>query len=373
MNIALVIFPIHASHGCILQTFALATTLRQMGHKVTVIDRQWNKPSFVRICMQAAKVLLKKITCGYAGSFMVDLDKKMILSELQSFINRHLGDREVLYSNPKYEDLKNFNAFIVGSDQTWRPKYVSDVTCYYLGFIPKEANVKRIAYAPSFGTDEWEYSPELTATCKDLVKRFDAVSVREVSGVKLCKDHYGIDAKHVLDPTMLLNREDYLAATDLEMRDDNVLSYYLLDSSKLKMSVVNKVCTEFNMQSIQINTDTENVNAHLRDRIAPSIEKWVGGFAHSRFIVADSFHATVFAIIFNRPFITIANTKRGLSRFESILTIFGLQERMIFDVDDVTDELLHSSIDWCNVNNILNKEQEKSKKFLINNLQYYNS
>lgn len=71
------------------------------------------------------------------------------MSELQTFIDRYLHDRVISYSTPSYTKLKDFDAFIVGSDQTWRPKYVSDATYYYLGFIPSNAKVKRVAYAPS--------------------------------------------------------------------------------------------------------------------------------------------------------------------------------------------------------------------------------
>ena len=90
MNIALIIFPIHASHGCILQTFALATTLRQMGHKVTIIDRQWDKLSYLRVCLHAAKIVAKKIVCGYEGGLTISVENKLIMSELQTFIDLSL-------------------------------------------------------------------------------------------------------------------------------------------------------------------------------------------------------------------------------------------------------------------------------------------
>ena len=369
MNIALIIFPIHASHGCILQTYALASTLKQMGHKVTIIDRQWDKPSFVRVCKHAARVLASKITRGYEGGFTDASDKKIIMSELQTFVDKHLIDRVILYSNPRYDDLSKYDAFVVGSDQTWRPKYVSDVTYYYLGFVLKEAKVKRLAYAPSFGTDEWEYSPELTATCKELIERFDAISVREESGVSLCKEHFGIDVKHVLDPTMLLSKEDYLTVCSLEMHDNNVLSYYMLDNSDSKMAIVNKVCSVLNLQNNRINTETENGNAPLYERVAPSIEKWISGFAHSKFIITDSFHATVFAIIFNRPFITIANAGRGLTRFLSLLEMVGLEHRMVFNSEDITEDLLYEQIDWKSVNDKLKDKRQLSINFLYKSLQ----
>lgn len=368
MNIALIVFPIHASHGCILQTFALQQILRHEGHEVTIIDRQWNKPSFLYKCKYAARVLGKKIFVGYDGNLTVASNNKMIMSQMQPFISKNFDNRIILFSNPKYDKLKKYEAYIVGSDQTWRPKYVSDVKYYYLGFIPKDANVKRIAYAPSFGTDEWEYSPELTATCKYLIERFDAVSVREESGVSLCKDHYCIAAEYVLDPTMLLTKEDYLAACGLEMRDEDILSYYLLDNSESKMAIVRQVCSELNLQGNRVNTETENPSAPIKQRVAPSIEKWIGGFAHSKFIIADSFHATVFAILFNKPFITIANTERGLARFLSLLSMVGLERRLVFSIDDLTADLINEEIEWNSVNERLSHKRQLSIDFLHNNL-----
>lgn len=366
MKIALIIFPIHPSHGCILQTFALQQIMLHAGHEVTIIDRKWDKPSILSNFKDLVNVLIKRIR-GKEAYLKSKIDK-LLMTELDRFVDACIKNRKVYYTNPGFDELKDFEAFIVGSDQTWRPKYVSDVTYYYLGFIPKDANVKRIAYAPSFGTDEWEYSPELTATCKYLIERFDAVSVREESGVSLCKDHYCIDAEHVLDPTMLLTKEDYLAACGLEMRDEDILSYYLLDNSESKMAIVRQVCSELNLQGNRVNTETENPSAPIKQRVAPSIEKWIGGFAHSKFIIADSFHATVFAILFNKPFITIANTGRGLARFLSLLSMVGLERRLVFSIDDLTADLINEEIEWNSVNERLSHKRQLSIDFLHNNL-----
>lgn len=367
MKIALIIFPIHPSHGCILQTFALQQVLLKDGHEVTIIDRQWDKPGIFSRC----KDVLKFITGKISGKqiFLRSKTQDILMSELMTFVNRNIDNRIVYKSNPQYSGLKEFDAFIVGSDQTWRPKYVSDVTYYYLEFVPKEANVKRIAYAPSFGTDEWEYSPKLTAYCKELIQRFDAVSVREESGVKLCNEMYNVEATHVVDPTMLLEKDDYIKATNTNFQYDNIASYYLLDSSQEKLSIVKAVCDSLGLKPHRVNTETENSNAPVNLRIAPSIEKWIDGFARSKFIIADSFHATVFAILFNKPFITIANTGRGLSRFESILGKLGLRNRLIFKADDLTENLITGSVDWELVNSCLRQERSRSLKFLIENLK----
>ena len=80
----------------------------------------------------------------------------------------------------------DFDAFIVGSDQVWRRLYMPDIYREYLSFA-EGWNVRRISYAASFGTEEWEYSPLETTECRRLLQKFDAVSVREASGVSLCK------------------------------------------------------------------------------------------------------------------------------------------------------------------------------------------
>ena len=81
----------------------------------------------------------------------------------------------------------------------------------YLAFAKDWKQIKRIAYAASFGTDKWEYTLEETRECAALLKLFDAVSVREASAVQLCKNYFQIKAVHLLDPTLLLSKEDYLS------------------------------------------------------------------------------------------------------------------------------------------------------------------
>ena len=108
---------------------------------------------------------------------------------------------------------KKFDAYIVGSDQVWNPGYFTflfdtDINNAYLGFT-KNWNVKRIAYAASFGKESWEYSDQQTVICKKNIQCFDAISVREDSAIKLCQKYFNVTASHVLDPTMLLTVQDY--------------------------------------------------------------------------------------------------------------------------------------------------------------------
>lgn len=100
--------------------------------------------------------------------------------------------------------------------------------------------MKRLSYAASFGTDKWEFTPQQTAICSPLAQKFDLVTVREGSGVKLCKDHLGVNAVHVLDPTMLLTKEDYISLIEAEKEPQaaGTLFYYILDPASKKTAFI---------------------------------------------------------------------------------------------------------------------------------------
>lgn len=371
MNLALVIFPFHPSHGCILQTFAIYTKLKELGHDVTIINRKNQPISDMAAFRRGLSNLKSKMRGTYQGPvFYRGNSPKVIMQNLQPFIDTVFGgDVKTVYSRHETCGLiqsKSFDAYIVGSDQVWRPKYVPDVYHYFLDFVPVDSKAKRIAFCPSFGTDEWEYSAEQTERCKTLLGHFNGVAVREESGVKLCEDEFNKTAVHLLDPTVLLKPEDYKQAVKLKLQDSpgNVLSYYYLDNTEEKLRILHRISGTLKCKKNRVNTETENNNARLRDRIAPSLQTWIGGFANSRFVVADSFHATMFAILFNTPFITVANKERGLSRFESLLKTFGLEGRMVTSIEGVTDELIQAKIDWPHVNSILDSEREHSISFL---------
>lgn len=375
MNVALVIFPFHPSHGCILQTFAIYSKLKEMGHNVTIINRRNQSISDIAAFKRGISNLKSWMRGTYRGPvFYSGNAPKAIMQNLQPFIDTVFGeDVKTVYSRQETCGLAqsdSFDAYIIGSDQVWRPKYVPDVYHYYLDFVPEVSKARRIAFCPSFGTDKWEYSEEQTERCKLLIGRFNRVAVREDSGVKLCEEMFNRTAVHLLDPTVLLKPEEYSKAVSLNSHEipDNILSYYYLDNTREKLEILHRISQVLGSKENRINTETENRNAKLRDRIAPSLQTWIGGFAKSRFVVADSFHATMFAILFNTPFITVANKERGLSRFESLLKTFELEERMVTSIDGVTDDLIQATIDWERVNNSLQNERERSMDFIITSL-----
>lgn len=270
----------------------------------------------------------------------------LTVQHTRPFVERYIPKVEV----KRYEDLQegDWDGFVVGSDQIWRPAYnIGNEANTYLAFARKW-NIKRVAYAASFGTDQWEMSPKLTEQCRNLISLFDYVSVREASGVDLCRKYLGIEADNVVDPTLLLPREAYEKIVEnahVPVSSGTLLTY-VLDETKEKQAVVERVIEQYALKPFRVNSRFEDSTAPVEERIQPPVEQWLRGFMDARMVVTDSFHACVFSIIFNRPFVVVGNEGRGLSRFHSLLSLFGLEDRLVTSPADMPA----NDIDWAEVN-----------------------
>ena len=352
MKVALVVFPLHYSHGCILQTFALYSKLKELGCEVTIYDRQPDKENIIIGGKKVVKRIAKRLLRRYRGPiFFNGYYPKAIMQEQQHFIDRFRKDVVTIYStNELSESVEEgkFDAIVVGSDQTWRPRNVPNVMDYWLEFA-KELKLRKVAYAPSFGVDIWEYSEEQTVECSDLARRFNGLSVREESGVKLCRDHLKVAALHVLDPTMLWTKAFYIPFAEEKPLKEGGVNCYFLDKDENKNVIASTIARKLGLSITQINTKTEDSNAPVKERMAPSIEKWLAGFHYGDFIVVDSFHAMVFSILFEKSFIVIGNKRRGLARFESLLGELGIMERLITEDDNDYLKIAMKPISWDDV------------------------
>ena len=191
---------------------------------------------------------------------------------------------------------------------------------------------------------------------------FDAVSVREASGVTLCKQYLDIDAVHLLDPTMLLSADDYrdvVKKSEIKCREKGGVLVYVLDMTAEKQNFIEEFCKQKELQAFYVGKEV--------DCVLPSIESWLDGFDAADYVITDSFHGSVFSIIFNKPFISIGNKARGLSRFNSLLSIFNLEDRLV-DLDESVEMPSMPDTDWSKVNAIMKEWQEKSINFLKTNL-----
>ena len=372
MRIGILTLPLHTNYGGILQAYALQTVLERMGHEVVVFDTP-NKaflPPLWKLPLSFSKRIVLKFLGKTNRVFIERYNNKVrsvITQHIQPFVDTYLH-RKVIRS---FKDLKqeDYDAIIVGSDQVWRIIYFprlwlgQQIENAYLDFA-KNWNIKRIAYAASFGTENWEYDEEQTKKCKNLLRKFDAVSTREVDGVKLCKAKFEVDAHHVLDPTMLLSMDDYMALFQKANtpKSEGTLLNYVLDETEEIDCLINKVATDKHLVPFAVNNPFEYDDSKpLQQRIKPSVETWLRGFSDAKFVMTDSFHACVFSILFKKQFAVIGNKVRGLSRIESLLECLGIEDRIVEDSNQVM-QLPQINYDLVYVK--LEQFRKKSWKFL---------
>lgn len=374
-KIAILTQPLKANYGGILQNYALSEFLKKHGYKVKTINRVEKNPnSKLKIIASNLKrylisYLIKKNTLN-------PIKERKIFENQSNFIRNYIDltttiDNSIALKN--HFKKENYDIVIIGSDQVWRPSYSPNIFNYYLDFLESNTNILKLAYASSFGTSEWEYSIDETKKCARLAKKFEAISLREKSGVKLSKQHLGVRAEWVLDPTMLLEREDYLQlASKVNISKRKGVFSYILDENDAISKIINKVKDELGLESFTNQPNcrgTNNFDKKLEDLIYPPVEGWIKAFVQAEFVITNSFHGTIFCLIFNKPFITIVNKERGAARFHSILGEFKLENRLIQENEiDELNKILSTKVDFSYANNRLNELKTHSQEFLINNL-----
>lgn len=373
MKIGILTLPLHTNYGGILQAYALQTVLRRMGHEVVTIDH----PKHMDIDCFLLLEYLKRIIYRYIFGRNIDIfaervynqNQVIIESKIRPFINQYIKTK--IIKSFKQISSKDYDAIIVGSDQVWRPMYFSglfkcSIDNAFLSFA-NGWNIKRISYAASFGTDDWEYSEDQTQVIKKLISSFDAVSVREQNGIKLCEKYCGCEnVKWVLDPTMLLSKEDYERLIPQGMKAPGDLMCYVLDEKQEISDFIQKIEKSYHLTAFCANI-VNNPHVPIEQRIQPPVEQWIAGFRDTKLVVTDSFHACVFSILFHKPFIVVGNKERGYSRFESLLKLFNLENRLIDSVKQFDDSMLNPLSN--DVYSKLKEYRTISMNFLINALK----
>lgn len=349
-----------SNYGGMLQAYALQSSIKSLGYDVQTtftkgpLFRRLVK-SFpgtqllLRILKKRPKVNNSKITTRFTQEF-VDNYIRMIAFDKAYWIAK----------------FNRYDAYVTGSDQVWRSTYTY-VPHNMLNFAP--GNTIKISYAGSFGKDDLsEYGSDLVDKTKKLAKRMTALSMREATGVDIAKKDWNVDAIQSVDPTLLVSRSDYLsvinAAKDRTYKSPGEVFSYVLDPALDKQGIASSIAKSLKLKLFTVIDSDENSGKPM-----PPVEQWLKSFRDSRYVVTDSFHGTVFSIIFNKPFIAIGNKERGLARFTSLLKMFGLEDRLVTSVDDVTEELINKPIDWNAVNAKIKSEQKRSFDYLKKHLR----
>jgi hypothetical protein len=345
-KVGILSLPYDANYGWVLQHYALYKIIKLYGHEPISICRKWNRPGSRPIAYHIKKFIYYNLLSRNIFNFY----KKNINNRTEIF-----DSQESLTNITRYD----LEAIVVGSDQVWRTEFTSLVgNNFFLDFVESK-KISKLSYAASFGTDEWIEGTNRTAVVKTLLDDFDYISVREISGIDLCKKEFEIKVESVVDPTLLLNKDQYneLIDSEVSLFQKPTLITYILDHNKSKSNLVTLISKSLTLAQFHLYPKRKKIWSYFI-----RVEKWLGAFRDCDFVITDSFHGTVFAIIYNKQFITIANKERGLTRFTSLLNLFNLSSRLVFMSDQIDiNKLINDRIDFKPINGLVKKEQERSK------------
>ena len=311
--------PHHQNIGNVLLKYSIFITLSKNGFEPYIIGRQFKKANIT--------VLKKLVNLRIISNF----------SEIKE---------------------KDYNILMVNSDQTWR-KWNGDF--YDVAFLKfaKNWRIHKFIYATSIGFKDWKFNKEDEKIAKNLLKNFTGISVREKSLSNLIKKHLGIKADFVLDPTLLIDKKYYLKIIEnyrsFPINEKFILTY------KLKHNQLKKKMNSFiNKAKGKLNLKIYNVNRHKNEYI----EKFIYGINNCKAVITDSFHGTVFSIIFNKPFITFK--RKNDERLKSLSDLLEIKDRIIDHEEEPDLSLLLKPL--CINKQRLNKMKLKSLHFIKNNL-----
>lgn len=319
----------------------------------------------------------------------------MIKMKFDKKLNKELG-KNIQIRDKKYEEFKKefnlskscldykgleelaeekYSDVIVGSDQLWLP--VNVVADYYtLNWVPEKIN--KISYATSFGVSS--IPKKYNEQYKKFLKRINHLSVREESGVKLIKKIANIDAKLVCDPTILLTKEEWesVAVKDRIIKEKYIFCYFL-GSNIEHRKFAERLKKETECKIVSLNHADEYVKySDLFADITPydvGPKEWINLIQNAEYICTDSFHGTVFSILFNKTFFdfrrhNIKNKNSTNSRIDSLLNVAGInKERILLGTEEI-NEVLKYKIDYKKVNENITRFREESKNWLLNSLEW---
>lgn len=351
---AIITFHRALNYGAVLQAFALEQALAALGVYAEVLDyrcphiERIYRPFDTRHCKDRSSKIKKCIQ-----SFWLVKKRR----QFNQFILKRLHVSECCRTKADLQKTASeFEAVITGSDQVFNPEATGADYSYFLDFVKKDT--KKIAYGASLGYNT--FPEQYTAECTKYLRTFDAVSIREKSACGEVSHLTGKTVRNVLDPTLLLSREQWLGIARLPRRlPGKYVLVYMMEGCKYTIEKARAMANRKGCKLVLINPTLKQRLA-CRDFVmysAASPEEFVGMFAEAEAVVTNSFHGAAFALIFQKEFYAEASNTQKAARIRDLLALFDLQGRLL--PHSGTKEL-----DWEKIRVLLLGEREKSISWL---------
>ena len=363
MKVAIYTITNGTNYGNKLQNYALQRVLEK---KDIEVETLLNKCSAFDFKLSLKDILKRKID-GYKAKKKNAKYKKVIEGREKSFEefkSKYIKFSDIVinnnYDSPEIND--RYDYFVCGSDQIWNPNFLSNANANFLSFAKEE---KRIAYAPSIAVDE--VPKKRVEEYTNYFKMIPHMSVREKQGAKIIKDLTNMDVPVLLDPTMLLTKEEWEQLEEKPNLDYNLDEPYMLTCFLGKISKERKqffvdISEKFGLKLINL-TQLDYEKEYM---LNPSHFLYL--VHNAKLMITDSFHACVFSILYNTPFYVLQREDVWLSmnsRMDTLLGTFNLKDRKTNEnIDNISLEC-----DYTHIQEILEYERKRSEEFLNNALK----
>ena len=347
-----------ANYGSIIQAYATQKVIEDLGYECDIINyvREDEKDRNI------SKTLLKN-SAKWNKNFVTRMIFKIIQDPNYYISYKKFCKfrKKLLKETIEYntiEQLKNnlpdADIFCTGSDQVWGPIGTSEYDeAYFLKFVPNDK--KTIAYSSSFGKKDNNKS--VIGNLKYLLSDYSKLLVREDTAVDIIKNAGFENVEQVVDPVLLLKDVDFdKIIEEPKIKEDYILVYQLHDNKKFE-KYTQKIAKEKNMKLIRVSPSLTNFFKCGKTVYLPTPREFLGYIKNAKFIITDSFHGTAFSLIFNKKFVDIP-PQNGITRIESVLRVFGLENRLVKNYDEY--DILDKDIDYDRVNAIIDAQRLSS-------------
>ncbi|MCB2289992.1 polysaccharide pyruvyl transferase family protein [Clostridium sp. CS001] len=367
MNIGIVTFHCPINYGAILQAKALTLVLEKMGYKCEIINYRLEDDFKSHTSIFEKNANLRSVIKNIIRLFYYkDLSTK--IERFKYFYENYLPVTKKIYKSFSELNKEKFkyDIYICGSDQIWRPikdKFIDKA--FYLGFSSASRGIK-ISYAPSFGTNT--FPKELQKEVKELLMDFKAISVREKSGVNILGRIVNTEIKQVIDPTLLISKEEWLNYSNRELLPSkDYIVVYALEKNDLLNECILKLKELTNYKILLISVDGMKRVKYYDEvyyNIGPS--EFISLINGANMVLTNSFHGTAFSIIFEKLFISVPHSSTN-SRVLDLLSSIGIEDRQIKSSKEIDLRLM--KMDYRKIKHSLNELINNSLEYLTNALR----
>lgn len=358
MKIGILTFHCAINYGAVLQAYGLQEVLKSLGHEVYIIDY---RPEYL---IEPYRLIFPEVfrgrgLMGNIRFFIRELLAVPIRYKRRRVFNRFIENRLHLASLDIQSENNDFDCFVFGSDQIWNPQ-ITGGDSVFLGDAPYFKGKRMITYAASAGSVD-----ALEQINVDSLKRwlsnFSALSVREKSLSDFLSEELLIENRLVIDPVLLAGEDVFSKVVSLKNIHKPYMLFFSLGKNEEALNFAKQQATLYDLELIEMYSMVEVIkNKKILQNLSP--EDFVGYFQNAQYVVSTSFHGTVFSILFHKPFICLGDKNNAISRFEALLNLFGLEERLV----DITGEkeLQFSEINWASVNETLFLKRDEALSFI---------